>query len=363
MERNPIPPIHPMLNRQLRRLGIDPLAGPSSPEHWQTLLRLIGNTYEEYEQLVYLVTRAERLSTDELQRSQSALAEAERIAGLGSWSWRPGDEMLLISPTLASLMQLPASTRELPLVLWLAGMDGADRVLLHDSLRRATRQAVSLCGELRLQMREGQQRWMQYHIVSHPDPEHPETLAVSGTLLDITERMRAEEQVRTLAFQDPLTGLCNRARFFDLLGSARSRVHGSGDQLALLFLDLDGFKEINDRHGHDAGDQLLRQVAERLRHTVPPHDPLCRFGGDEFLVLIQTHQGEDALAALAEQILVAIAQPFDVEGRRLSVGVSIGIAVYPRDAMSTLELVRAADTAMYQAKQQGKGRVEFHRTA
>ncbi|WP_310463464.1 sensor domain-containing diguanylate cyclase [Sphaerotilus sp.] len=363
MKCSPAPLVHAMLARQLGRLGINPHSGPPSPERWQALLALIGNTYEEYEQLVYLVTRAERMSTDELQRSQSALAEAERIAGLGSWTWRPGDEMLLISPTLASLMQLPASTRELPLVLWLAGMDGADRVLLHDSLRRATRQAVSLCGELRLQVCEGQQRWMQYHIVSRPDPEQPGALAVSGTLLDITERMRAEEQVRTLAFQDPLTGLCNRARFFDLLGSARNQVNDSGEQFALLFLDLDGFKEINDRHGHDAGDQLLRQVAERLRHTVPPHDPLCRFGGDEFLVLIHANSAQDTLEALAQQILVTISEPFDVDGRRLSVGVSIGIALYPRDAMSTLDLVRAADTAMYQAKQQGKGRVEFHRPA
>jgi diguanylate cyclase (GGDEF)-like protein len=356
-----------MLCRQLRRLGIDPRTGPPSPERWQALLGLIGNTYEEYEQLAYLVTRAERMSTDELQRSQSALAEAEHTAGLGSWTWRPDDETLLISPTLARLMQLPAGTRELPLAQWLTGMDSADRVLLHDSMRCATRQAVSLGGELRLPMHAGQQRWMQYQIVSRPDPQHPGTLAISGTLLDITERMQAEEQVRTLAFQDPLTGLCNRARFFDLLGSARSRVHDlqapqeDQEQLALLFLDLDGFKDINDRHGHDAGDQLLRQVAERLRHTVPPHEPLCRFGGDEFLVLVQARQGEDALAALAQQLLATISTPFDVEGQRLSVGVSIGIAVYPRDAMSTLDLVRAADKAMYQAKQQGKGRYEFHR--
>lgn len=361
MERSPVPLTHAMLTRQLRRLGIDPHSAPADPERWQALLSLIGNTYEEYEQLVYLVTRAERLSTDELQRSQSALAEAEHIAGLGSWAWRPGDEMLLISPTLARLLQLPASTRELPLVLWLAGLDSADRVLMHDSLRRATRQAVSLCGELRLQMREGQQRWMQYRIVSRPDPERTDGLSVSGTLLDITERMQAEEQVRTMAFQDPLTGLCNRARFFELLGHARTQVHDAGQRLALLFLDLDGFKEINDRHGHDAGDQLLRQVAERLRCTVPPHDPLCRFGGDEFLVLIHADGHDSTLEALAQRILVTISEPFDVDGRRLSVGVSIGIAVYPGDAVSTLDLVRAADTAMYQAKQQGKGRVRFHR--
>jgi diguanylate cyclase (GGDEF)-like protein len=106
---------------------------------------------------------------------------------------------------------------------------------------------------------------------------------------------------------------------------------------------------------------LLRQVADRLRQTVRPHDPLCRFGGDEFLVLIHSNDAPDMLEDLAQRILTTIAQPFDVEGRRLSVGVSIGIAVYPRDAMSTLDLIRAADTAMYQAKQHGKGRVEFHR--
>ena len=102
---------------------------------------------------------------------------------------------------------------------------------------------------------------------------------------------------------------------------------------------------------------MLRQVAERLRRTVRPHDPLCRFGGDEFLVLIHSSQVPDMLEDLAQRILTAIAQPFDVGGRRLS----IGIAVYPRDAMSTLDLIRAADAAMYQAKQHGKGRVEFHR--
>jgi diguanylate cyclase (GGDEF)-like protein len=360
-----------MLSRQLRRLGIDPQAGPPDAAQWSALLALVGTSYGEYEQLVYLVTRAERLSTDELQRSQSALAEAEQIAGLGSWTWCASDETLCISPTLADLLHCPPGTRELPLAQWLDRVDSADRTLLHDSLRRASRQPVSLSGELRLQPGAAGVRWMQYRIVSRR-PDLAATcpvagasgLAVSGTLLDITERMRAEEQVRTLAFQDPLTGLCNRARFFDLLGSARSQVQeDAGEPLALLFLDLDGFKAINDRYGHDAGDQLLRQVADRLRQTVPPHEPLCRFGGDEFLVLIRAGGGAQALQALAQRILTAIATPFDVEGRRLSVGVSIGIALYPHDAVNTLDLVRAADAAMYHAKQQGKGRVAFHRPA
>jgi diguanylate cyclase (GGDEF)-like protein len=368
---NPARPALPaMLSRQLRRLGIDPQAGPTDAAQWAALLALVGTSYGEYEQLVYLVTRAERLSTDELQRSQSALAEAEQIAGLGSWTWHASDETLCISPTLADLLHCPPGTRELPLAQWLDCVDSADRTLLHDSLRRATRQPVSLGGELRLQPGTGGTRWMQYRIVSRrPDPAaaaacpaSQSCLAVSGTLLDITERMRAEEQVRTLAFQDPLTGLCNRARFFDLLGSARSQVQdGNGEPLALLFLDLDGFKAINDRYGHDAGDQLLRQVADRLRQTVPPHEPLCRFGGDEFLVLIRAGGGAQALQALAQRILATIATPFDVEGRRLSIGVSIGIALYPHDAVNTLDLVRAADAAMYHAKQQGKGRVAFHR--
>jgi diguanylate cyclase (GGDEF)-like protein len=180
-------------------------------------------------------------------------------------------------------------------------------------------------------------------------------------MLDITDRMRAEEQVRTLAFQDSLTGLSNRARFFDLLGTVRSRVDSGCAQMAILFLDLDGFKEINDRHGHDIGDQLLRMVAERLRTTVRATDHLCRFGGDEFLVLIDPFNEEMQLEQLARQILATIAEPFEIDGRRMSVGVSIGIATYPRDAPNALALIRAADTAMYQAKQRGKGRYEFHR--
>lgn len=359
--------IHPMLARQLRHLGLTPEHPPVDLAAWQAALERVGRAYDEYDQLVYLVTRAERMSTDELQRSQSALAEAERIAGLGSWTWHVGDEMMQISATMASLLNLPVDTRELAVVVCLACIDPADRALLHDSLRRAATQEVSLCGELRLLPNAVRDTcWLQYRIASRRDPTRPDAMRISGTMLDITERMRAEEQVRTLAFQDSLTGLSNRARFFDLLGAAHQRSNGNGngnlaDQMALLFLDLDGFKAINDRHGHHIGDLLLREVAERLRATVRTSDHLCRFGGDEFLILIDPFNEEMQLERLARQILATIAEPFEIDGQRMSVGVSIGIATYPRDAPNTLALIRAADTAMYQAKQRGKGCFEFHR--
>lgn len=353
--------IHSMLTRQLRHLGLRPDTPPADSAAWQAVLERVGRAYDEYDQLVYLVTRAERMSTDELQRSQSALAEAERIAGLGSWTWHVGDEMMQISATMAALLNLPVDTRELAVVVCLACIDPADRALLHDSLRRAAAQEVSLCGELRLLPNAVRDTcWLQYRIASRRDPARPDAMRISGTMLDITERMRAEEQVRTLAFQDSLTGLSNRARFFDLLGAVRQRGDGGSGQMALLFLDLDGFKAINDRHGHHVGDVLLRQVAERLRSTVRASDHLCRFGGDEFLVLIDPFDEEMQLERLARQILATIAEPFEIDGQRMSVGVSIGIATYPRDAPNALALIRAADTAMYQAKQRGKGCFEFH---
>ncbi len=180
------------------------------------------------------------------------------------------------------------------------------------------------------------------------------TTANRDLQIEIAERRKAEERLAHLAHHDSLTGLANRNLFNDRLLRGMARCRRRAEQLAVLFLDLDGFKEVNDRLGHEFGDWILVQVAERLGHCIRESDTLARMGGDEFIgILENVPQIEDALV-VARRMLAALTEPFEWNGNQASLGVSIGIAVYPGDGHEPEELVRHADKALYVAKQKGK---------
>ena len=197
---------------------------------------------------------------------------------------------------------------------------------------------------------------------------------------DISERKTMERRLRSLAYYDKLTGSGNRDLFNTNLRSALAAVttgnaqsngdappHGSDTQLALLFMDLDGFKQVNDTLGHEAGDQLLIETAGRIRETIRETDTMYRFGGDEFVVLMPSIETEEQAGDTANSLLSAIRMPFRIAGESgtpttATVGVSIGIAFAPRDATGMEHLVRAADMAMYDAKHRGKNRVSVFST-
>ena len=176
-----------------------------------------------------------------------------------------------------------------------------------------------------------------------------------ATYEDITERRRSQEQLSHMARHDALTGLPNRVMFREHLERALPRVK-RGDHLALLSLDLDGFKAVNDTLGHPAGDELLRQVASVLRRTVRETDLIARLGGDEFAIIQAGAGGPDELVALAERLVEALRAPFEVLGRRAEIGASIGIAPASEATLSADELLRSADVALYRAKATGRGR-------
>lgn len=165
------------------------------------------------------------------------------------------------------------------------------------------------------------------------------------------ELAEANQQLQHAAFHDPLTDLPNRRYLLERLTAAMD----DGQQLALLLLDLDHFKPINDQHGHDAGDFLLQILAQRLRGQLRRNDFAARLGGDEFAVLVTGPQIKDELPLLAERLLHSLNQPVIYAGQELRVGASIGSATFPQDAGQLTELYKAADTALYQAKQQGRG--------
>ena len=181
--------------------------------------------------------------------------------------------------------------------------------------------------------------------------------AISGYLAivcDITERQRLAEQMSHLAYHDGLTGLPNRTRLEDQLQQAIAQARRSGAPLALLFIDLDRFKPINDQHGHAVGDQVLCEVARRLQLGLRSSDTAARLGGDEFVVLLSTLAQADDCLLVADKLLLSLAEPMRVGAHDLQVGASIGVAHFPESGADAAALLRSADAAMYQAKLAGR---------
>jgi diguanylate cyclase (GGDEF)-like protein/PAS domain S-box-containing protein len=188
-----------------------------------------------------------------------------------------------------------------------------------------------------------------------------EVMWLDGAIFDITERNLLQEQLAQQAFYDSLTGLANRALFQDRTNHALAHAERRGQRLAVLLLDLDRFKIINDSLGHQAGDQVLIMVAKRLTASCRQSDTVARLGGDEFAVLLEEDVDEEAAAGVAERLLDVLRAPFMFEGRRLSVGGSIGIALSAGASTSPEDMLRDADAAMYYAKNRGRDRYELFR--
>ncbi|HYE34731.1 sensor domain-containing diguanylate cyclase [Methylocaldum sp.] len=184
-----------------------------------------------------------------------------------------------------------------------------------------------------------------------------------GVGLDITSRKTAEEQIYYLAHYDALTNLPNRILFNDRISHTLSFASRYGQQFAVLFVDLDSFKEINDTQGHNTGDVVLQQAALRISQSLRESDTVARIGGDEFLVLLPGISGAEEACIVADKILTAVTHPIDVDGSEIIVSSSIGISIFPDHGSDNHSLVKAADEAMYHAKRSGKNRYHLKRDA
>ncbi|HEX2060087.1 MAG TPA: EAL domain-containing protein [Thermoanaerobaculia bacterium] len=182
----------------------------------------------------------------------------------------------------------------------------------------------------------------------------PHAEGVIAVIRDVTERKAAEQQIEYHAYHDALTGLANRRLFQEHLSLALALAQRRASVVAVLFLDLDHFKLVNDSLGHSVGDALLREVAQRLKATVREGDTVARVGGDEFTIVLQELSRRDAAATVAQKVLRTVAQPIEVQGHRLYITTSIGITIFPDDGDDAETLLRNADTAMYRAKAAGR---------
>src|SRR3712207_1012671 len=264
-----------------------------------------------------------------------------------------GDPIVHMSPQVEALLGYGPEE-------WLVDRDFSIK-LLHPEDRervlaeylRANQSGEPFDLEYRLIARDGRTVWVRDEAVLVRD-ETDRPLYWQGVLIDVTERKVLEERLRHQALHDPLTDLPNRALLLDRLGQALERAGQRRKKVALLFMDLDNFKHVNDSLGHEAGDRLLVEVATRLRSSLRTEDIVARLGGDEFVVLSENLRDRRGAAAVAQRVARALQQPIPLDGHEVLVTTSIGIAFGgPRESLPEA-LLRDAEIAMYRVKESGK---------
>lgn len=212
--------------------------------------------------------------------------------------------------------------------------------------------------EVQQSCKDGSIIWIEIRGRFHRD-EATGQVELHGITRDISERKTADEKIQRLAFYDALSGLPNRVLLNDRLKQSLSAAKRNHGRVALMFIDLDRFKSINDTLGHDVGDELLKQAAVRMSACVRESDTVARIGGDEFIVLLDMLDDESHALAVAEKIRAAMVLPFSAAGHQLHISSSIGVAIYPQHGRSGIELAKHADIAMYQAKEGGRDNVRL----
>ncbi|HEX7894801.1 MAG TPA: EAL domain-containing protein, partial [Terriglobales bacterium] len=233
-----------------------------------------------------------------------------------------------------------------------------DRHRLREMLRIVSEQDAVRSIEVHVYRRDRSRKWILANMRAVRDSDGSITL-LEGTIEDITERKQAQEQVQYLAYYDALTGLANRTLLYDRMSKALASAQRRGEKLALLFLDLDRFKIINDSLGHSFGDLLLQQVAERLKAWARDQDTVARIGGDEFLIALTGIKDFPDVAVAAERVMDAMTREFVIQERRFNVNCSIGISIYPEHGADSEALIKNADAAMYVAKENGRNAYRF----
>ncbi len=221
------------------------------------------------------------------------------------------------------------------------------------------RKGISVTEKL-VELHDPEGFWTKWALASFFAVEYQDKPAYLGWFHDITERKLMEDRVEHMAYHDTLTDLPNRYLFIDRLQQAIVNAERDKSTLALMFMDLDKFKDVNDRHGHNVGDLLLVAVAERILGCLRKSDSAARLGGDEFVILLSAIKTEENALRIAENIRREISRPFDLEELHLHISMSIGVALYPDHANTQKQLMKCADAAMYYAKEEGRNRVKTY---
>ncbi len=307
----------------------------------------------------------------DLHRSQDQLAMAQSLARLGNWVLDLDTRKIEYSQECRRLLGLPLSGADEPMESLYDPIHIEDRDWVRNAIDEAVREKKAYSMNYRIVLSDGVERIVYHQGAVDSDDVRKRTF-IRGIVQDVTELKKAEEQIRYLAFFDGLTGLANREMFSDQLEKALAAGKRKRRKMAVLFLDLDRFKRINDTLGHQVGDLLLKNIADRINQCVRDNDSVARMGhdesgncvsrlgGDEFTVLLtEVSQPEDA-AKVARRIIEALPKPLNLEGHEVCVTTSVGISLFPGDGEDAATLLKNADAAMYDAKAKGRNSYQFY---
>ncbi|MBA3424757.1 MAG: sensor domain-containing diguanylate cyclase, partial [Rubrobacter sp.] len=295
------------------------------------------------------------------ERDRCALREriTERIPAV-TYVLEVGEpsDTVYCSPQVEAMLGYPPEVFEKDRTHWIKVLhpDDRERILAEDARAGSTGEPFD--AEYRCVARDGRTVWVHDKAVVTRDQEGLARFR-EGIMVDVTRRKVFEKQLEHLAFHDPLTDLPNRTLFMDRLRHALTRTDRRGKAVAVLFVDLDGFKRVNDSLGHYAGDRLLIAIANKLRACVRPEDTVARLSGDEFAMLLEDVTGAKDATLVAERLVDQLRTPFALEGREVYAGASVGISLGTSAEDRPGDLLRNADLALYEAKRRGKGRYEM----
>ena len=305
------------------------------------LARWIGGVIERM-----LVEERLRESHADLEEQLELLAMAEKVARLGHWRLDTRLRTVLLSSEAHTLLGRPVHP-EWGMGEFEAFIATEDRDVWRDQVHACLTDGVPIGLELRMLDSSGAIRWLSVRGTRLEQGDH---YLLFGVMLDITDSKQAQETILFQASHDALTGLINRVLLFDRLGQEIRRSQRSDSSFAVLFLDLDFFKEINDRYGHEAGDRVLVEAGKRLLAVLRQSDTVGRFGGDEFIAIIPGSGDQEAIAPLVKKILRRLEAPIVFGKASLFISASIGASFYPQDATVPQDLIRLADNDMYRVK-------------
>lgn len=295
---------------------------------------------------------------NQLVASETRLAEAQRIANLGSWEWTFGEQHLDCSTEVQRIFALSRDDGLIPFTELSERIHPEDRGSFESELARLKIAETTLATEFRVVLDDRSERVVEVHATASKSGHH-EPLAIKGTFQDVTERRQTEAKLHHLAHHDSVTGLPNRPLLHDRLDQALARAKREGIDAAVICIDIDHFKDINDTYGHAFGDILLQQVAARLQNHVRGVDTVARLGGDAFAIAQIGLSQPIGAERLTNRLLEALRQPFKINEQELFIGVSIGVAIGPHDADDPEQLLINADIALHGAKSDNRGFCHF----